>query len=330
MIDHHDDEGAIPMSLEGEGHEPRVIEKCGSCTSLVVRELRDTWDHLSSAALSSGASHGQGDDGAVDDAAVVRVWDAQVAKMALASIVIDTRNLTDASKTKETDREAVRYLEGKIRLSGKEGKEWNRGKFYEEIDKAKVDIGNLKLEDILRKDYKEWTEAGIKLGISSVVKPLEFLVGKAREEAGVGGKGEGGEGEDGNKNGKGADANKAFNKALASFISTRKLVIYTIMTTSTSSSGSFQRQLLLQSSPESSQAAEKFEKTATEELDLAPVSEEIGIRSYGGEGKEDKDEEEEGEGWRRVWQQRNVGASRKRVAPLLRKAMAAGGGDENK
>lgn len=295
-MDHHEEEG---LGLaEGDEEGKRVIEKCGSCTSLVVRELRGAWDGISASALSSGAGHGQGEDGAIDDAAVTRTWDAQVAKLALGSILIDTRNLTDPSKTTETDKEAVRYLEAKIRVSPRDAKGWDRGRFYEEIDAAKVDIEGLKLENILRKDYKEWEEGVGKLGMSSVVKPLDFLTGKAEEEDGDGGR----------------DA--AFDKAISAFMSARNLSLYAIMTTSTTPSGDFQRQLLLQTSESGERgkirtAAESFERNAFEQLGLESASEKPGITAS-----------QTDDLWRKVWQQRNVGASRKQVAPMLRKAMA--------
>ena len=318
MVDHHVDEGGVSALMKDEQRErpagmgdqdkmrgSRVIEKCGSCTSLVVRELQATWDALSASALSSGAGHGQGDDGIRDDAALVRVWDAQVAKMALASILIDTRNLTDATKTTDTDREAVKYLEAKINLSPNDARSWDRTTFYEEINAAESNIDPLELKDILRKDYKEWTEAGMKLGISSVVRPLDFLVRKAKEESRADGKAKDG------------DAENAFDTAIASFITSRNLSLYAIMTTYTNTLGDFQRQLLLQSSnPATDRAAAHFEKTATEELELEPVSLELGISDHAEEGC-----------WRKVWQLRNVGASRKQVAPLLRKAMGESGGD---
>lgn len=290
VVDHHEDEGVA--LADGEGERVRVIEKCGSCTSLVVREVRGAWDGMSASSLTSGAGHGQGDDGATDDAAVTRTWDAQVAKLALGGILIDTRNLTDASKTMETDREAVRYLEAKIAVSPTEATGWDRGKFYEAIDAAKADVEGLKLEEILRKDYKAWEAGGGKLGMSSVVKPLEFLVRKAAED-GAGGK------------------EAAFDQAISAFMTSRELSLYAIMTTSTTSSGEFQRQLLLQTTGAGGDAAETFEKHHREGLRLASVSEEVGITAARTDGR-----------WREVWRQGNVGASRKQVAPMLRNAMA--------
>lgn len=291
VVDHHEDEGV--EFADGDGERVRVIEKCGSCTSLVVRAVRGAWDGISASPLSSGAAHGQGDDAATDDAAVARTWDAQVAKLALGSILVDTRNLADASKTTETDREAVRYLEARIAVSPTEATGWDRGTFYAAIDAAKADVGGLTLEEILRKDYKAWEAGGGKLGMSSVVKPLEFLVRKAAEEEGAGGQ------------------EAAFDQAISAFMTSRKLSLYAIMTASTTSSGEFQRQLLLQTAGAGGAAAETFEEQHREELRLASVAAEVGISATRTDGR-----------GRMVWRQGNVGASRKQVAPMLRNAMA--------
>lgn len=296
VVDHHEDEGV--ELADGEAERVRTIEKCGSCTSLVVREVRGAWDGISASSLSPGAAHGPGDDGATDDAAVARTWDAQVAKLALGSILIDTRNLADASKTTETDRAAVRYLEAKIAVAPTEARGWDRGEFYEAIDAAKADVGGLTLEEILRKDYKEWEAGGGKLGMSSVVKPLEFLVRKAAAAAAEDGAGGGG-------------GEAAFDQAIAAFTTSRKLSLYAIMTASTTSSGAFQRQLLLQTAGDAGDAAETFAEHHRAELRLASVAAEVGISAARTDGP-----------WREVWRQGNVGASRKQVAPMLRKAMA--------
>jgi exopolyphosphatase len=41
VIDHHDDEGKVRKDT---GDEPRIIEKSGSCTSLIANYCRPTWD----------------------------------------------------------------------------------------------------------------------------------------------------------------------------------------------------------------------------------------------------------------------------------------------
>jgi exopolyphosphatase len=290
-IDHHDDEDKVPRET---GHEPRIIEKSGSCTSLVANYCRPSWDMLSTSALSSGAAHAQG-DGLSDDAAVVQRWDAFVAQLGLASILIDTANLEDKNKTTEHDRQAVDYLEAKIMLCPQLSAGFDRTKFYEEIDAAEKDIGALKLQDILRKDYKQWEQSGLKLGISSAVKHIEFLQHKAGEEA------------------KAESASDAFLGTLERFSKDRELDLYTLMTTSTSAEGQFQREILLWAfNDRGIAAAETFATNAAEEL---------GLEDWHGSGSV-ADASRDNKQWRKVWWQRQVQHSRKRVAPLIREAMA--------
>ena len=274
--------------------EPRIIERSGSCTSLVVRTLRFGWDIISSSSLSSGAGHAQG-EAAIDDSAVTQTWNAQIAKLAIASVLTDTANLTAEGKVFPVDTEAVQYLEAKIQSSTREARTWDRAKFYNEINAAKGDIEGLTFDDILRKDYKEWIENGKKLGISSVVRPLSFLVPKAFE------------------------ANQkdlqemSFDAAIVNFTDTRDLSMFAIMTASTSMSKGFQRELLLETRSSMAPVAAKFSSQATAELGL----EDLSVRSvneYNTSG--------EGPGvFRKVWRQKDVSKSRKQVAPLLRKAM---------
>ena len=291
VIDHHEDEKAVPQYTYPE---PRVIEKCGSCTSLVVRTLQSSWDKLSNSALSSGAGHAQGDIIA-DDAMVRRAWDAQIAKMALASILIDTTNLTTESKVTAADRDAVEYLEAKIKLSPK-NLIWDRLEFYREIDEAKKNIESFDLSDILRKDYKEWTENGIKLGISSVEKPLEFLVSKAQR-----------------KNAK----HEAFHQAAIEFMESRSLSIFSIMT-AFMSGDQFRRELYLcTTSSAGSDSISKFSDCAGLELGLEVTTVE-GISSNECRPATDKDSY----AITRMWLQKDTAKSRKQVAPLLRAAMS--------
>jgi exopolyphosphatase len=288
VIDHHDDEGKVPNDT---GDEPRVVEKSGSCTSLVANYVRSTWEMLSGSALSSGAAHAQGDS-LSDDAAVVKRWDASVAQLGLASILIDTANLQDKNKTTDHDRKAVEYLEAKVMLCPQLATVFDRTAFYEEIDAAKKDIGPLKLQDILQKDYKEWDQEDQKLGISSVVKDVNFLQNKANDEAE-------------------SQSDEAFLNALQSFAQEHSLDLYSIMTTSTSSDGDFQRELLLWAFNDKAVAwAKAFADQSREELGLEAWNGSENVASGEGNGQ-----------WRRVWWQRQVQHSRKRVAPLLRQAV---------
>jgi len=291
-IDHHEDEDKIPKDT---GSEPRVITKTGSCTSLVTNYCREAWDTISSAAQSSGAANAQSDsDVIVNDASFASLWDAQVAKLALASILIDTTNLQSDDKVTTHDLEAVRILESKIASSPQESKGFDRDQFFKQISEAKTDIGGLMLYDILRKDYKEWKEGNIKLGVSSVVKPVDFLLNKAKDED------QGSEG-----------VTKAFLSLVKKFAADRKLDIMAIMTTSTSEGGKFQRELLVWAlNADGASAAAKFQEHAKQELGLAAWQ--GSVKDFNHEGQD---------GWRKIWRQNAVQHSRKRVAPLLREAM---------
>ncbi|KAH9822084.1 putative exopolyphosphatase [Teratosphaeria destructans] len=275
-IDHHDDERAVSPTAS-----PRIIEKSGSCNSLVVNHLRPMWDDLAAFSTSIGASNGSRDFGFLDDTAYASTWDAQVAKLSLASILIDTYNMQDASKVTDADKKAVRYLEARINVSPKMGKTYDREKFFAEISEAKADLSGMDLDGVLRKDYKEWSENGMKIGISSAVKPLEYLKTKAS----------------GN-----------FTADLGHFAKERDLHLYMLMTAYTSeSSRQFEREclLLILHDGKAEEAAKRFTEECREELELEEKKLDCG----------DAGQEVKGL-W--IWDQRNVKASRKRVAPLVR------------
>ena len=271
VIDHHEEEHKVPKDT---GCEPRIVETSGSCTSLVTNYVREAWTKLS-------ASHGSD--------TTERLWDAQVAKMALASILIDTVNLEDLSKVTKHDQDAVQYLEAKVLEHPKTAKTYNRQKLYEEVSHAKQDIDRLSVADILRKDYKEWTENGKKLGISSVVKPLDFLLSKAKQET---------------------DLSKvdAFSLLVGKFCKQRHLDLYATMTAFPDDTEEFRRELFLRSTNHSSNSiAEKFERDTKDELGLT-----VWKGAKLAEWPED---------WQQAWRQDQTQNSRKQIAPLLREAM---------
>ncbi|KAK0885957.1 Exopolyphosphatase [Friedmanniomyces endolithicus] len=278
VIDHHDDESAVPSSAS-----PRIIEKSGSCNSLVVNQLRSSWDDISSNSTSVGAANAQSSDGVIDDEAHTTTWDAQVAELALGSILIDTHCLGDESKVTEHDRKAVRYLEARINASNKYGKDYDRKVFFEEINAAKSDLDALSLIDVLRKDYKQWTEGAKTVGVSSVVKPISWL----REKV------------EGN-----------FTQTLIDFAGQRQLQLLAIMTAFTSESGDFARELLLIAldSEGATKAAERFVEQAASELKIKQSE----LQSLSEKGRPP---------FMQLWHQKNVAASRKKVGPLLREAM---------
>lgn len=270
VIDHHEEENKVPKDT---GKEPRIIETSGSCTSLVVNYLRDEWDRLPK---ESAESHDYD----------LNRWNSEVAQLAIASILVDTASLKDKNKVTKHDEDAVGYLESKL-------SSFDRSAFYNELQAAKQDIGSIPLQGILRKDYKEWDCNGKKLGIASVVKPLNFLIEKASEESVD----------------REVETENPFTNALKQFVADHDLDILTVMTTFTDGHGQFQRELMLYST--SNRAVEdikRFTSDAGSELDLQTWS-------------SDDTSISQDSPTLKIFHQKAVQHSRKRVAPLLRQAL---------
>ena len=316
VIDHHDDEDSIPRDLKSE---PRVIEKCGSCTSLVIRTLRSSWDVVSRSIPSSSPSTSQleAEDSSDEEWVVSKIWDDQLAKIALASILVDTANLKAEGKVEVADREAVQYLESKIFLPTYEGTGalWDRKQYYDSFKTAKQNVDFLSLNDILRKDYKQWhstAHPSTILGISSVVKPLSFLTAKAAQEN-----------SDGEK--------RAFGQAIQIFMQERHLSLYAIMTSFSTHESGHKRELFLQASSHlpsgdspptnaAASAASRFASQSQAELGLEPLHV-PGIDIASINDDDDDHDDRANESTRYVWTQKEVDKSRKQVAPLLRQAL---------
>ncbi|KAI5211648.1 hypothetical protein AUEXF2481DRAFT_5360 [Aureobasidium subglaciale EXF-2481] len=284
VVDHHADEGKIPNDT---GSEPRIITTSGSCTSLVINHCREAWDRLSTGTSSTGAAQAQGDT-LMEDEALSSLWDAQVAQLALASVIIDTINLQDEHKTTEHDQHAVTHLEAKIHLCAKIGSQFDRTEFFNKINDAKKDLSPLTFEEILRKDYKQWSENGMILGTSAVVQPISFLKGKI------------------NKNSDSKDY-RALLEASKLFARERGLCVFSIMTAYESEHDGFARELAVLAVDERGLGpCKKFLESSGRKLQLDEV-----------------DTDESDEHWFHTWKQGNISSSRKQVAPLLREAMSA-------
>lgn len=268
-VDHHVEENKVPKHCE---EEPRVVEPCGSCASLVVERCKESWNTFS-------RSHGDDNKGVGSRGSAAIV---EAAYLALAPILIDTTNLTSESKVKPADEAAVSYLENLI--SSETGSDYSREEYFKEISTAKEDIGGLSLPDILRKDYKEWTENGsVKLGISSVVKDLHFLLEQA---GGV----------------------TTFIAALQAFAEERGLSLCCIMTTS-HPDGNFKRELLVWGlNGQGLRAVKSFKSSASSTLGLEQWE----------QGSLDSSSDNN---LRYCWQQMTLSSSRKEVGPLLRSAI---------
>lgn len=242
---------------------PRVVEPAGSCTSLVLRECRGAWDALAA-----------GEGGGV----------VEVARLALASVLIDTEGLRDEGKTREVDREAVGVLEGVVRRG--DGR-WDREGFLAGVKAAKGDLDGLRVRDVLRKDFKAWeVGAGRWVGVCSVVRSVRWLVGRVEEEE-----------------------RGAMGDVLAAFGRERGCGVVVVMTAFTGEQGGFERELVVKVVDEEMRGLlSLLEGRGVQELGLSEVKGPVGVAE---------------DGTMRVWRQARVDKSRKQVAPLLREMMAS-------
>jgi len=295
-VDHHMDEHFVPETphtTDSSPKPPRLIKTAGSCTSLVLQ-------HLQGSALwpSSPASQSQETTPCTEE--------AQMVQLALSAILIDTANLQNKDKVTDVDISAVDTLTKIMSLS------WDRDKFYTEVKDAKTrGLELLTVEEVLGKDYKEWdipsssssNGQGEKFGIASVVLPLRTLISRSSPLS----------------NSSSSEVVQQFLKTLTSFAHSHSLHILAIMTTSTSDSKGFQRELLLYAltSTAAKQLSLFVESEGGKDLGLEPWNEVPGLES---DGKQDQGSET-GSGWTAVFWQREVSKSRKQVAPLLRKAL---------
>ncbi|KAI9791642.1 MAG: Exopolyphosphatase [Peltula sp. TS41687] len=287
VIDHHEDEFVVPKT-EGE---PRLVRNSGSCASLVAQVCWRDWERLI-ASEEELAQHGMIAKAHVADK---RRWDAQLAKLALAAILIDTANLT--MKLTQYDIAAMQYLTVKIANSAFSAIRYRRNAFYGELRAAKEHLDGLEMRDILRKDYKEWTEKNQKkVGISSVVKSLSWQMEHAESETP--------RCDDGDKYG------NVFLDSCHNHARSRNLSVFAIMTAFTESDGRLQRELLIWVlDPDCADHMKEFIQANKEELGLEHWRERHLMVP-----KEERDRII-------VWKQKDVLKSRKQVAPLLRQSM---------
>ncbi|KAI2464524.1 DHH phosphoesterase [Annulohypoxylon bovei var. microspora] len=276
-VDHHEDEGVVPR-----GAETRVVEKAGSCMSLVVEECRETWE---------GLAREEGEEGEKERASI----NEQLAYLALAPILVDTANLANRDKTTPHDVRAVEIAEGYIPSASPSSTAtatptgtYDRAAFFAALSALKEDISSMSVRDVLRKDYKEWAEAGAKLGTASVPQSFAFLIGRA-----------GGE--------------EALVRELETWAKGMGLDVAAVLTTSRDDGGAFARELLVWAGgePRGVRAAEGFVGLARERLGLGAWR----------AGTLDRDAGDGDGSWMRCWVQGRVEYSRKQIAPMLRDAL---------
>ncbi|RHZ48918.1 putative exopolyphosphatase [Aspergillus thermomutatus] len=292
-IDHHVDEGFLPPVESLPRGQPLLVRPAGSCTSLVVSTLRelDLWQANTEGNVTSSTS----------------TETMQLAKLALAPVLIDTTNLTAKDKVTDADTDAVHFLISQMdRCKSTLGSTWDREAFYEQILDAKQNsLDLLTVDEILGRDYKQWTEtarqnaSSVQIGFCSMVKSIPWIVRKAGSP-------------------------EAFLDALQTFAKRRELGIVVVMTafTSHAQDGRFCRELVacaLDDGP-AVQALEAFTAQAGSRLGLQEWN------SLEGDSEDDSQAiksafNSDAPVWRRIWHQMDVTKSRKQVAPLVRGAL---------
>ena len=136
IIDHHKDE-CVEYHRECE----RLIEPVGSCATLVAEML-----------LSK-------DDGIVDEV---------IAELLLATILVDTFNLSPTAKrATDKDRDVAQKLSNMVAISNDE--------LYRSVLAARCDNSALSVKELLEKDHKIAERAGVALGFCSVLGRLSEI-----------------------------------------------------------------------------------------------------------------------------------------------------------
>ncbi|KAJ5381465.1 uncharacterized protein N7496_003893 [Penicillium cataractarum] len=291
-IDHHVDEHFVPGSEDLPSDQPLIIQPGpGSCSSLITSELRRRGFWTAGQHASSASEI------------------AQVAKLALAPILIDTSNLTAEGKVKDVDIESVKFLRELVSGATSDlDVEWNMEAFYELIQDAKKNSLNLLTpEEILDRDFKDWTETtqssgqAVKLGFCSSVKPIRWIINKA-------------------------GGSQQFLDIVCQFAQRedKELDMVVVMTSFTSAEDQHTRELFICATQESGLTVDSIKKFINESSSLGLVE----WTALDGETVDlvDADIQATLNGaskvWRHLWVQTNATASRKQVAPMLRDAVA--------
>lgn len=265
-IDHHTDESFLPHIAESQ---PNTVEVAGSCTSLVVAEL----EKMGLWPKSTGFE--------------------EPARLSLASILIDTANLTSKDKVTSFDTLAYGFLLPKA------GDSWSADNLYADINQTKQNsLELLTVDEILGRDYKQWAEKPtsqpepLQIGICSVVKSIPWVVRKA-----------------GNMH--------AFLNFLKSFAAERNLDVVAVMTAFTSAQeNQFSRELLVYG----------LNDRGVDSLNafISRSSSQVGLEKWHSlDGDADIESLDMNGPAMQLWVQTDLSKSRKQVAPLIREAAAS-------
>lgn len=143
ILDHHADEKSYPSSVLTD------IRPVGSAATIVAESfLKGQRDTIS----------------------------GSLGTLLLGTILLDTVNLDpEAGRVTDDDAKAASSL---VEITGLESKT-----LFDKLQFEKFNVSSLGSYDLLRKDYKEWQMGSVKLGIGSVLLPLEDWAAKDPEIA---------------------------------------------------------------------------------------------------------------------------------------------------
>lgn len=145
IIDHHKDLGLHAESIT-KLSGPRIIQTAGSCSTLVFQYWNGILKHDS------------------NSTEMVK----EIVPLLLGALLLDTDNMKN--KVEPVDQAVFEQYKRIL------GSSFNTDSFYQQLRTAKDDINGLSINDILRKDYKEFRFASnVRCGIASVVKSLEWI-----------------------------------------------------------------------------------------------------------------------------------------------------------
>ncbi|KAB8234716.1 putative exopolyphosphatase [Aspergillus alliaceus] len=280
-IDHHQDDGFLRPGID-----LKVIEKSGSCASLVTQTLNKRGLWLQDAAAANNLQ---------------MAAEEQIASLAMTPTLIDTANLTAKDKVTQFDLQAVDFLSPKLSKGTAD-----EDKLYAQVLEAKQNsLDLLTVDEILDRDYKQWTETSprepeklLNIGFCSMVKSISWVVRKA-------------------------ESPQAFLQAVYKFAAKRELGIVVVMAAFSSNDDRFHRELFVCALDESLavDALKNFVEQSGSKLGLEEWSPLDGDEEVLSKVIKDTLNSDDTHKWRHIWKPADITKSRKQVAPMMREAI---------
>ncbi|GAA5975757.1 hypothetical protein JCM11641_005864 [Rhodosporidiobolus odoratus] len=285
IIDHHADEGRHLAA------SPRLLQPVGSCAALVTSHFTSSFaPSLSDISIPS-----------------------PLADLMLSAILIDTnlRPTADGGKATEIDLSAVNFLlpystfatstaqsslpASSNPLSSNPALEALKQR-NDYLSAKKNDVSSLSGRDLLRRDYKEYSEGGIRYGLSTVPLPLSVWLDKSTAQSG-------------------AEKWELVLEDTRRWMEERGLALAGVLTSYThikksGKEGKHRRELLLVSKAENGKLDGVFEGIEGDEV--------LQLEEWWDYEDFPRQEGQDGNERWRVWQQGNAKATRKQVAPMLK------------